>query len=297
VGGCTHLLSRFRVDDAVVEFMARPVTFVTAVPSIIRVLMVHEGASHLFGPARTVLFGGSPMPRAWTAELLDRWPHLQLIHGYGLTEFTSAATFLPHELIVEHSESVGWPAPWVSLRVVDEHGIEVPTDTAGEVQVTGPTRMLEYWNQPELTSKKLDGEWLRTGDIGHLDGDGLLWLNGRIDDVINRGGEKVLPADVESCIAQLPEVAEVTVFAIPDAVLQNRVGAAVELRHGGSLDEERAHRRLAERLPDYSLPERWVIYPELPRTSSGKVDRRQVHQDFVNAAAEIPQPAKKGRRK
>nr|WP_218680966.1 class I adenylate-forming enzyme family protein [Rhodococcus qingshengii] len=285
-GGHTHLLARFTTADAVAEFAERPVTFVTAVPSILRLLMVAEDADHVFSEAKVVVFGGSPMPAAWTQELLHRWPHLRLIHGYGLTEFTSACTFLPSELVATRGESVGVPAPGVALKIVDSEGRQVGVGVEGEVLLSGPTLMLGYWCQPELTAEKLRDGWLRTGDLGHLDDEGLLWLSGRVDDVINRGGEKVLPAHVESCLAEYPEVSDAVVFGYADPILQNRVAAAIELRSGHYFDGSEIRRRLLLRLPDYAVPESWVIYEHLPRTASGKVDRLEVSRRW-QATAEL----------
>ncbi|GEE04105.1 hypothetical protein nbrc107696_45510 [Gordonia spumicola] len=153
--------------------------------------------------------------------------------------------------------------------------------------VAGPTRMSRYWGQPGLTSSKISGRWLRTGDLGRLDEDGLLWLTGRVDDVINRGGEKVLPAHVESKVAELPAIAEATVFAIPDTMLQQRVGVAVILRPDTALDVDAARRLLADTLPDYAVPEHWRVYDELPRTASGKADRRAVARDYQEQDARL----------
>ena len=282
-GGCTNLLARYRTAAAVSELRERPVTFITAVPSILRLLMVSEESDHAFSNAQVVLFGGSPMPRSWTDELLRRWPHLRLVHGYGLTEFTSACSFLPSEMIAEKGESVGYPAPGVELRVVNEQGDDCKPHEIGEVQVSGITCMTGYWRQPHLTINKFSGRWLRTGDLGHLDDDGLLWLCGRVDDVINRGGEKVLPSFVESCIAQRPEISDVSVFGVDDPVLQKRVGAAVELRPGATFSEREMRDALAELLADYAIPEFWVISTSFPRTASGKVDRRAIAADFSTA--------------
>jgi long-chain acyl-CoA synthetase len=284
-GGATHLLRKYRTADAVEELRARPVTYLTAVPSILRLLMLDDAADVVYGPARTVLFGGSPMPASWSAELLDRWPQLELVHGYGLTEFTSGCTTLSPDLIASVGESVGVPLPRVELQICGDDGSPVDPGRVGEVWVKGPTRMSRYWKQPELTAAKLAGEWLRTGDLGYVDARGLLWLTGRIDDVINRGGEKVLPAHVESRVCALPEVAEAVVFGVPDPVLQCRVGVAVLLRAGRDLDTEAARTRLAGALPDYAVPEYWVVLDQIPRTGSGKADRRAVTRAFMKENA------------
>lgn len=285
VGGSTRLISRYRTADVLAELASRPVTFMTAVPSILRLLMVSENADAAFAGAHTVLYGGSPMPIAWTAELQRRWPQLRLVHGYGLTEFTSACTFLPPDLASTHGESVGTPAPGVRLRVADPQGDNCPARMTGEVWVAGPTRMSGYWGRPRETDAKLTGEWLRTGDLGYLDEQGLLWLVGRVDDVINRGGEKILPAFVESRLAEIPAIAEASVFGYPDPILQQRVAAAIQLRPGRRFDEDDARKALAARLPDYAIPERWVIYRQLPTTASGKADRRQIAREYADALA------------
>ena len=280
VGGSTHLLRRYRTAPALEELRRRPVTYLTAVPSILRLLMVADDADAAYGDARVVLFGGSPMPAAWSEELLTRWPQLVLLHGYGLTEFTSGCTVLPPNLIAAKGESVGLPAPGVTVRITRDDGTEAGPNEAGEVWVKGQTRMSRYWKQPELTAAKTSGPWLRTGDLGYLDDEGLLWLTGRVDDVINRGGEKILPTHVESKISELPAVAEATVFAIPDPMLQQRVGVALTLRPASTLDIDGARAHLRTQLPDYAVPEHWVVYDELPRTASGKADRRAIARNY-----------------
>ncbi|NMO03167.1 acyl--CoA ligase [Gordonia sp. TBRC 11910] len=281
VGASTHLLRRYRTADALAELRRRPVTYLTAVPSILRLLTVADDADAAYATARVVVFGGSPMPAAWSEELLTRWPQLVLLHGYGLTEFTSACTVLPAELITTKGESVGLPVPGVEVRIVGETG------EPGEVWVAGRTRMSRYFNQPELTAAKISGDWLRTGDLGFLDADGLLWLTGRVDDVINRGGEKVLPAHVESKISALPAIAEATVFPIDDPVLQQRVGVAVMLRSSTELDVDAARTHLRTQLPDYAVPEHWTVYDELPRTASGKADRRAIARNHRERASDV----------
>ncbi|WP_033294521.1 class I adenylate-forming enzyme family protein [Amycolatopsis jejuensis] len=287
-GGCTHLLPRYRTAAAVEELSRRPVTYLVGVPSILRMLMLADDADRVFSRARTAFFGGSPMPGAWSSELLRRWPQVRLIHAYGLTEFTSACTALPPDLIVGCGDSVGLPLPEVRMKIVDDLGREVPAGTAGEVWVAGPTRMREYWRRPDLTAQKTAGEWLRTGDVGQVDDAGLLWLSGRTDDVINRGGEKILPATVESRLAELSAVAEAVVFGAPDPVLQARVVASVRLRPGAVFDEALARAHLAAALADYAVPGEWVLSEEeFPRTPSGKTDRAEVRARYLAA---LPEP-------
>jgi acyl-CoA synthetase (AMP-forming)/AMP-acid ligase II len=283
LGGRSDLLLRYRTQAVIEACRRRPVTFVTAVPSVLRMMMTAEGAEAIYGPARLVLFGGSPMPAPWSREMHERWPRLQLIHGYGLTEFTSCCTLLPAELILSHGDSIGYPAVGVDLRLVDDEGNDVADGAAGEIWVRGATRMREYWRSPDVTAEKLAGEWLRTGDIAEKRKQGLLYHIGRKDDVINRGGEKVLPSFVEDAIAKVPEVAQAVVFAIPHPVLQNNILAALEPRPGRTVNVPALLEFLRSRLPGYEVPERIIVSTDLPRTASGKLDRRAVRAAYLSS--------------
>ncbi|MGW4340344.1 class I adenylate-forming enzyme family protein [Rhodococcus koreensis] len=282
VGGRTELLRKFSTTAAAQALADRPVSYITAVPSILRLLMVHEQSDQVYSRARVILYGGSPMPAAWTQELAQRFPAIKLYHGYGLTEFTSACTLLAPEHAEKYPESVGTPVPDVELRIVAEDGTDVRDGDTGEIWVAGPTRMREYWGRPEATAEKFSGPWLRTGDLGRSE-DGLLYLSGRIDDVINRGGEKVLPSFVESVLCHRPDIAEACVFGVPDPVLQRRVHAAIKPRSAADFDEHQARALLTERLPDYAIPEVIHVVGEFPRGASGKVDRKAVAAQFIQA--------------
>lgn len=275
IGGRTDLLKKFRTALAVEALIQRPVTYLAAVPSIHRLIMLADNADAALASMRILLYGGSPMPHTWIEEYLSRWPDLRLYHGYGLSEYGSAISFLPPRYAQEFGESVGLAVPETSIRIVGEDGEDVAPGEVGELWARGPTIMLGYWRQPELTATKIVDGWLRTGDLARLDGE-LYYIEGRTDDVINRGGEKILPAHIEGLLAKIPEVALGCVFAIPDPILQNRVFAAVEERPGTVFDEVSALERLKHQLPDYAVPERIFTQTPLPRTASGKVDRRAV---------------------
>ncbi len=279
-GGMTSLLARYKTTIAVCELIEHPVTYLASVPSMLRMLMLHDEADEVFTAIDIIMFGGSPMPGAWTDELLRRWPHLRLVHAYGLSEFTSVCTFLPPRMVSTKGESVGLPLPGVEISVMSD-GQEVEIGETGEVWIAGPTRMTGYWDRPDLTAEKFVGRWLRSGDLGRIDAEGYLWLAGREDDVINRGGEKILPTFVESQISRHTSVAAASVFSYADDVLQQRVAAAVELRAGSTFDEASIRLLLAQNIPDYSIPDTWVLYDKLPLTASGKIDRRAVAADYA----------------
>ncbi|WP_173009957.1 class I adenylate-forming enzyme family protein [Mycolicibacterium sp. P9-64] len=285
LGGRVDLLRKFRTKDAVAALAARAVTYLAAVPSIHRLIMLAEGAEQALDSVRVLLYGGSPMPAAWIDELRARYPRMRLFHGYGMTEYGSAVSFLPPEYAETCGESVGFAVPGTAIRIVGDDDRDVADGQVGEMWVTGPTLMQGYWRQPELTATKIRDGWLRTGDLARLEG-GFYYIDGRVDDVINRGGEKVLPAHVEGLLATMESVGIGCVFGVADAILQNRIWAAVEERPGHVFDEVATREYLRPQLPDYAVPERiWVLNP-LPRTASGKVDRRAVASRFKTAGTQ-----------
>jgi acyl-CoA synthetase (AMP-forming)/AMP-acid ligase II len=265
VGGRVDLLAQFGVSAALDALARRPASYLIAVPGVLRLLMLHERADDAFGSCRVAVYGGSPMPVAWIAELAERWPRLRLLNCYGLTEFTSVSHLLDPELALERADSVGRPVDRVRQRIVD-----------GEIQLAGPMRMSGYWRSEAATRAAFDGDWLRTGDLGSIDEDGFLVVAGRVGDVINRGGEKIHAAQVEAALSRLDSVADAVVVAAPHPIFHERVVACVVARDGRDFDEDAARAHLGGLVADYAIPERFVLVDELPRNAAGKVDRARV---------------------
>jgi acyl-CoA synthetase (AMP-forming)/AMP-acid ligase II len=250
-----------------------------------RLLALDDRADAAFGRCRILAYGGSPMPPAWIAELCARWPQLRPFDIYGLTEFTSLSHANRPEHVLARPGSVGRPVADVEQQLVGSDGTRVPPGEEGELWLAGPTRMLRYWRAPEATARALRGRWLRTGDVGTLDEDGFLTLRGRTSEVIMRGGEKIYAARVERALSHVPAVAEAAVVGVPDPILQERVMACILPLPGTAFDEAAARAALADELPDYALPERFVVVDELPRNAAGKLDRRAVRSFLAEAGA------------
>lgn len=266
VGGAVDLVEEFSRLAALDALARRPAGFLIAVPSIVRLLALHERADDAFARCRVLAYGGSSTPPAWRGELTARWPHLRLFDVYGLTEFTSISHVVgPAD--EPRPGSIGRPVPGVAQRLVD-----------GELWLAGPTRMVGYWRAEAETEAVLRGEWLRTGDLGEILPDGSVTLQGRAADVINRGGEKIHPAQVEAALADLPAVAEAAVVGAPHPVLGERVVACVTVRNGAELDEAAVRLHLRDRVADYAIPEQLLVVDELPRNGAGKVDRALVRE-------------------
>ena len=281
VGGAVDLLPEFGVAAAAEALARRPATYLIAVPSIFRLLMLGDAAELAFRSCRVAAYGGSSMPTGWIEELAARWPGLRLFNCYGLTEFTSVSHLLAPEHALSRSDSVGRPVEGVRQLVAGERGRPLPPGELGEVWLAGPMRMLGYWQDEASTRAALHGEWLRTGDLGRIDEEGFLSVAGRSADVINRGGEKIHAVQVEAALSRLASVADAAVVGAPHPVLQERVVACVVVRAGHELDEEEARRHLLERVPDYAVPETFVHVDELPRNAAGKLDRRRIRAEVA----------------
>ena len=275
-GGSVDLVRRYRTGVAAEAMLRRPPTFLATVPTILRMLMLHPDADRIFERCSVAAVGGSAMPEEWIHEARERWPHLRLLHAYGLTEFTSLSHLLPAEDSVESADSVGPPVDGVSCSIRSATGEEVAVGAVGEVWLAGPQVMSGYWRDETATADVLRDGWLRTGDLGAVDHRGFLRLQGRIDDVINRGGEKIRAGVLERLLCSSPDVADAVVVGVPDPLLGQRVAAAVVLRPGARLDEGRLRAGLSSNVPDYALPERFIVLDELPLAATGKPDRAAV---------------------
>ena len=199
------------------------------------------------------------------------------MNSYGLTE-ASTCTVLPDELALTYPDSVGTPMEGVQMKLVDDEGTSVTSGAEGEIWVRGDHVFSGYRNQPVKTREVLADGWLHTGDLAHQDDLGLYFLHGRRDDVINCAGRKFAPLDVENCILQLPEVAEVAVTGAPHTVLGQVVKAYVVTRQGSEQNARAIVRHCARHLPSHKVPFYIEFVPVLPRNSIGQVLRRKLGQ-------------------
>jgi long-chain acyl-CoA synthetase len=274
VGGTVDLLPAFGLGAAREALLRRPSTFLMGVPGILRLLATGERGDEIFSACRIACYGGSPMPEAWIGDIAARWPKLRLYNSYGLTEFTSVSHLLGPDDLPDHSHTVGHPVAGVDQRIVDAEGALLPAGAVGNLHLAGPSRMKKYWRDRARTREVIRGRWLVTGDVGSLGDDGFLTLVGRASDVINRGGEKISPLQVEAALSLVPEIAESAVIGAPHPIFGERVVAFVALRNGSLLDEEAVRGQLALRVADYAVPEQFLVIDQLPRGSTGKVDRQ-----------------------
>jgi len=277
-GGQVILEQNFVYPHMVVESLARErATGFAGVPSTYALLMgrVKLGDYDLSG-LRYVTQAGGAMPPSLTARLQRALPHVDIIVMYGQTEATARLTWLPAQRLSEKMGSVGIPIPGVRIEVRNEAGAPADVGEVGEVWAQGPNVMLGYWRDPQASAAVLRDGWLRTGDMGHLDHDGYLYLVGRRSDMIKVGAHRIHPQDIEEAIAELDGVQEVAVVGVEDELLGQSIKAFVVPAAGAELDAMRVQRHCRERLAAYKVPKQVEIVASLPKTASGKVRRAEL---------------------
>ncbi len=201
-----------------------------------------------------------------------------LVQVYGSTETCPIAAYLRPEDSIRKAGSTGKAAPHCELRVVDEQDRDVAPGARGEILVRGANVMVGYWQQPQATGEALAGGWFHSGDIGHFDADGYLWVDGRAKEMIISGGENIAPAEIENVLLECPEVAEVAVVGKPDENWGEVVVAVVAQKAGGGLTRERVMAQLEGRIARYKHPRAVLFVGELPKTALGKVRKEDVRR-------------------
>ncbi len=256
------------------------VTHAFVVPTMLaRIVTVMESDPTARVPTlRHLAYGGSRMPTPILERALHLFPDTGFVNAYGLTETSSTVCVLgpdDHRVAHEHADpavrarlgSVGRPVPGVELRVVD-----------GEIQVRGDQVSGEYLDKG---SKRDESGWLATGDRGWIDGEGYVFVEGRGDDTIIRGGENLAPAEIEDTLLRHPDVAGAAVVGVPDEEWGERVGAMIVARPGASVDVEGVRSFVHTHLGSLKTPELVVVVDELPHTATGKILRRAVRADLT----------------
>jgi len=260
----------------------RRVTGLSGVPSTFALLLERvKLGDYDLSALRYLTQAGGAMAPALAARLRAALPGPRLYVMYGQTEATSRLTWLPPERLDDKPGSVGIPVEGVALRIVGEDGGDAAPGQSGEVCVRGPNVMLGYWNDTEATARVLREGWLHTGDIGRLDEDGYLYLDGRRSDMIKTGAHRVHPVDIEETVAELEGVLEAAAVGVDDPILGQAVRVYVvapALRSGDAaadIDRIKAHCR--RQLATYKLPRDVIFVDALPRTASGKIRRAALH--------------------
>ncbi|WP_055523928.1 long-chain-fatty-acid--CoA ligase [Streptomyces graminilatus] len=226
---------------------------------------------------RSVVVAGAPVPPSLIEQYAEHGVLLQ--QAWGLTETAPFATHLPIERTLDKVGSAGVPMPFTEVRVVDAAtNRPVPDGEPGEIVVRGPNVTAGYWNNPQANRAAFDEKgWFHSGDMGHLDEDGCLYIVDRLKDMIISGGENVYPAEVERVLSAMPGVVDVAVVGVPDEQWGETVVAVMSV-DDPAITLEAVRAWAAGRLARYKLPRRLTVAPAVPRNASGKLDKAVVRR-------------------
>ena len=204
--------------------------------------------------------------------------------GWGMTETQGLATSIGGPAFSLRPRSCGRALPpLVKVKAVDEDGRDLPPFETGELCIWGIQNFSGYWNNPEATKETLVDGWVHTGDVGHLDDEGYVFITDRMKDIVIRGGENIGCQEVEAALYEHPRVAEACVFGIPDERLGETVAATVCLEPDMDLTEDDLREFASERLAQFKVPSRiWIGHERLPRTASEKIFKRQIREEILS---------------
>lgn len=252
---------------------AKP-TWYTAVPTMHQAILLRApknadavAASHL----RFARSSSSSLPPTVLAEL-ERVFRTRVVEAYGMTEASHQMASNPLAPKERKPGTVGLAAG-PEIRVVNEQGQTVDVGARGEIVIKGGNVMTAYENNPDANATAFIDGWFRTGDVGTMDDEGYLSIVGRLKEIINRGGEKISPREVDEIIMEHPAVHQCVCFAVPHDMLGEEVGAAIVLREGYTADEKELRAFAAIKLADFKVPKKIVIVKEIPVGATGKLQR------------------------
>ena len=266
------------------------VTHAMVVPTMLgRILDVLERQTESLPALRTLSYGGGRMPVPVIERAMRQLPHVDFVNAYGLTETSSTIALLDpqdHRVAWASDEanvhrrlgSVGRPLPGVDLEIRDPEGNALPAGRRGEIWVRGDQVSGEYLGQPGPA----EGQWFPTHDAGILDDDGYLYLEGRLDDVIVRGGENMSPGEIEEVLISHRSVADAAVVGLPDTDWGEKVVAAVVPAEGATVSAEELQAWVRGRLRSSKTPDRIEFRSQLPYTETGKLLRRVLRTELQN---------------
>lgn len=283
-GGSVILEPRFDPGRALRLIEEHGVTNISGVPTTFQLLCEHpDWEATDLSSLRTLTCGGSAVP----PRVLEAYERRELAFtmGYGMTETAPGATTLPPSHSRVKQGSGGLPHFHTDMCVVRADGQRCDPGEVGEILVQGPNVIAGYWNRADATDAALEetpeGTWLHTGDMGHIDDEGFLYITDRLKDMIISGGENIYPAQVEREISQLDAVAAVAVIGVEHAKWGEVPRAIVVLREGVQLTESEIIDHLTARLARYKIPQTIVFVDEMPRTASGKIRKPALRAQYA----------------
>ncbi len=284
-GSMILLYDRFDPEDVLRNIESFGIQYFAGVVTMYKMLLTRSDLSNYnLSSIKVLLCGGGPLPFELAKAFKER-TGLTAVQGFGLTECVAAATLSP-PWIRKNPKSVGIPIIDTDVKIVNPETLEeLNPGTAGELLIRGPQVMREYFNKPEATAKVLveDKEgniWLRTGDIGMMDEDGLFYIVGRTKEMIKYKEYRILPREVEETLFEHPAVLDCAVIGIPDEFTGENIKAYIVLRKEfkGKITEDEIIAWAKEKIAAYKYPRYIKFIRSLPKTAVGKIDRRKLQE-------------------
>ncbi|MFI6338927.1 long-chain fatty acid--CoA ligase [Streptomyces sp. NPDC050535] len=274
-GGSVVLQRKFDAVGALHAIQDHGVTNVWLAPAMVNaVLEVPDREAYDTTSVRFILGGGEKTPEPVLRRITNAFPNAWFADAYGLTETVSGDTFLDREHALSKLGSVGRPVPHTRVRIVDDTGKEVTAGELGEITLRGPKVFTGYWRDEKATAAALKDGWFHTGDIGHVDEDGFLYIDDRKKDMIVSGGENIATPEVERVLYEHPAVLEAAVVGLTHPRWGEVPRAFVVLRPEADTGAEELREFCRAHLARFKVPARFDFVDELPRTPSGKVLKR-----------------------
>jgi fatty-acyl-CoA synthase len=279
-GGTVVLEAKFDPGRALALIQEHKVTTLNGVPTTFQMLCEHPAwASTDISSLEKLTCGGSAIPTRVIEAYEAR--DIGFTSCYGMTEASPGVTMLPVERSREKIGSAGLPHFFTDMRIADPLGEPLSPGEVGEIQISGPNVISQYWNRAQETRDSYaEGGWFRSGDMGYTDSEGFLFVSDRLKDMIISGGENIYPAEVEAAILELDTVASVAVIGVPDEKWGEVPKAIITLHAGSTLTQEDLRSHLEGKLARYKIPKAVVFVDDMPRTASGKIRKRDLRQQF-----------------
>jgi acyl-CoA synthetase (AMP-forming)/AMP-acid ligase II len=258
------------------------ITQIFGLPMMYRQMLEHPDIGHRdLSSLRRALYAMAPMPEAQLRRCIDRFG-CDFYLLFGQTEMSPTATLFRPEHQLTHAGAVGTPVVNVQVAIMDEHGKLLPQGDSGEIVYRGPHTLTGYLDDPDATETAFAHGWFHSGDVGHFDADGILWFSDRRKDVIKTGGENVASIEVEKALYAVDDnIAEVAVVGLPHERWTEAITAMVVPKPGVDLDENELLGSIRTRLDRYKVPKAIIVVDELPKTSTGKIQKNLLRETYA----------------
>ena len=280
-GGALDVMRGFDAAALLERIEAERLTVIFALPMMYRELLEHPDLERRdLSSLRLAVYAMAPMPDADLRRAIEAFG-CDFALLFGQTEMSPIATVFRPEHQLTHTGAVGTPTRNVQVAIMDDDGMLLPQGSSGEIVYRGPHALEGYLRDEAASARAFEHGWLHSGDVGHFDADGILWFEDRKKDVIKTGGENVASIEVEKALYADPRIGEVVVIGLPHPRWTEAITAVAVPAPGAALDERQVLADARKRLSSFKIPKAIIVTDELPRTSTGKVQKNVLRERYA----------------